>query len=820
MKANKYLVIALSVVAVLATIGWLLRNTLIERFTNPLLAEYGLVVTDVSFDAFGFFDSDASVVDATIGYLELEHTNGTVIAINDLTLPIRATDKEIKRYSAGKVSIAAGSSDAGEPLELASLIAQYLSLPDLLTGTEVYVNEFMLAPYPAVHDVAWQFTASGQALRFITQSHPLLLTSANTGPASYSVSLSLPPFETLRVNLRQNDHGISIASNPLVDLPALEKILRLLDVLPGEFELTSGTVGFDFQADIPYDVSQSPSLTAALTPMSPVQITRKDVSGDAIVKLAGKASPATVSATFPDVSWSMTAPQLSLLVTYDGWVDVPFAITDLSCMSSLSCSAKTRIAVLNAQPSFGKVASMEFTSAQDISFSDAGIRLRTEPGASLAIVGLEIDGLTAGRVNAELVSTATVQFTDGGWQVNADSVDASITELLLADAWSIDLPLYLEKIAVSDRQDLLSVNAGMFVPSLRARFDNQEMNLPGLKGEFSWLGAAVKAQLATVGLAEDGDIEAQYSLDTTSGTLTLLGATMSFANKELSSRFAPWRHDWDLSAGSVALNVQGGWDLSGSERKVSGKAAVRLVDLGGYYTDTAFTRLNTSLEIDYDSDSGIKTIPATINVGLVEVGLPLENIAASISLNPADLSADIEQLRLDAFGGVIRADPFSFHTAKDSNNLHLYAESIELAELLAIKEFAAIEVTGSIAADLPMTIAESGVTITDGKLTGVPPGGVIRYRPGGGAAAPVTSSIGLVTAALSNFEYESLTADVSYSKDGDLKLQMQLKGRNPDLEEKRPVVLNLGVENNVPQMLKSLQAARSVEDILERRMAK
>jgi hypothetical protein len=113
MKANKYLVIALSVVAVLATIGWLLRNTLIERFTNPLLAEYGLVVTDVSFDAFGFFDSDASVVDATIGYLELEHTNGTVIAINDLTLPIRATDKEIKRYSAGKVSIAAGSSDAG-----------------------------------------------------------------------------------------------------------------------------------------------------------------------------------------------------------------------------------------------------------------------------------------------------------------------------------------------------------------------------------------------------------------------------------------------------------------------------------------------------------------------------------------------------------------------------------------------------------------------------------------------------------------------------------------------------------------------------------
>jgi hypothetical protein len=103
----------------------------------------------------------------------------------------------------------------------------------------------------------------------------------------------------------------------------------------------------------------------------------------------------------------------------------------------------------------------------------------------------------------------------------------------------------------------------------------------------------------------------------------------------------------------------------------------------------------------------------------------------------------------------------------------------------------------------------------------VPPGGIIRYRPAAGSGAqPAASSIGIVTAALSNFAYESLTSDVSYSKDGDLKLQMQLKGRTPDLQEKRPVVLNLGVENNVPQMLKSLQAARSVEDILERRMAR
>ena len=39
------------------------------------------------------------------------------------------------------------------------------------------------------------------------------------------------------------------------------------------------------------------------------------------------------------------------------------------------------------------------------------------------------------------------------------------------------------------------------------------------------------------------------------------------------------------------------------------------------------------------------------------------------------------------------------------------------------------------------------------------------------------------------------------------------------MDENRPVVLNLTVENNVPQMLRSLRAARAVEEILEERLS-
>jgi hypothetical protein len=47
---------------------------------------------------------------------------------------------------------------------------------------------------------------------------------------------------------------------------------------------------------------------------------------------------------------------------------------------------------------------------------------------------------------------------------------------------------------------------------------------------------------------------------------------------------------------------------------------------------------------------------------------------------------------------------------------------------------------------------------------------------------------------------------------------MRLEGVNPKMDPDQPVVLNLNVENNVPQMLRSLQATRSIQEIFERRL--
>jgi hypothetical protein len=141
--------------------------------------------------------------------------------------------------------------------------------------------------------------------------------------------------------------------------------------------------------------------------------------------------------------------------------------------------------------------------------------------------------------------------------------------------------------------------------------------------------------------------------------------------------------------------------------------------------------------------------------------------------------------------------------------------------MVDLAEFENIELSGSISGVLPVTISSKTLTIVNGRLESDPPGGVIRYLPGVDTedAEVSDSALGLVSRALANFQFDSLTSDVNYTENGDLILQMKLAGINPDMDDKQPVILNLGVENNIPQLLRSLQAIRSIEEILERRSA-
>ena len=819
MKATKYILVAAGVVAILATAVWLLRDSLIQRLSNPLLREYGFSLTYVSLDAL-------ATSDASIGYLELLHDNGTTIAIRDLKLPIGRSRTGSKTYRAGEVTVMTPADTDGEAPALANLIDKLLSLPDKLGDIEVAVDEVSLAPYPKVNDLHWTLAKGEQRLRANVASIAMALAITQADASNHAVVFSLltgsdPARDhSVSANLRRGDSGISLAGNALLDLPAWEPVTKLAGIVPDPIDFQSGSAALSFTVEIPGDVLQSPTINAELVPPSPLQLTYSGSADKVASIVVMEGSPVSVTATFPEITWSISQARASLLVSYGEWQEIPLIVSGLTCRQEPACSMNAGITMADAKLPVGKVSRIEFASAIEVLFPEDDVHVDAKPGATFSVTGWSTAERNVGRIEARLVSAAALDLVDAGWRFAAESLDARVAAMSVADNVTVTMPLFLENVFVSELDAILAATSGVYAPSSQAVWNQQNVGLPGFKGNASLQGADAAVDLKTVGLQRNGAVKARHNFDNGAGRLSVADAAVSLGAQKLSKRIAPWRRDWDLIAGTVAIDLDASWQQRKSSLTFTADSTIAVADIAGYYADTAFTGLSSRMKIAYREPFGFAAEQSSVTVALVEMGFPIQNLSAAYKLDLNALSADVQDLRMTAFGGTVSADPFSFRTATDSNTLTLHAESIDLTELLSLQEFEAIEVRGRIDASLPVTIEDGIVTIVGGTLTGEPPGGVMRYRPAKPPDKKDTSGIAIATRALSNFEFKTLTSDVNLSKDGDLNLKLQMTGRNPDLDEKRPVVLNLGVENNIPQMLKSLQAARKVEDILAKRLKK
>jgi len=411
----------------------------------------------------------------------------------------------------------------------------------------------------------------------------------------------------------------------------------------------------------------------------------------------------------------------------------------------------------------------------------SGIRCRTALDASyesLALGGLTIDKVTASAGSVEFASR------EGRWEASAPNAQLTFKGMAVAGR---------RILAPTVRTDLLASNDRL---SASARFTTPEGGV-------------------------SGEAEVSHDLVDGHGSLSLETATIAFDKLGLSDVFTDWPYDFDIEAGLGKAEAGISWTGMGEQFAYEGTAAVNADSLAGRYADIAFVGFNSRLDIGLDSEAGFSLKPARFDVALVDIGFPVENISGTATPYLDESAVGVSELSMSVLGGTVTADPFRYELDAERNELTLRADGVQLPLMADLADLEAVTISGSVSGEIPVTIRGNKVVIDGGHLENDPPGGVIRYR--GGAATGVvedTSQLGIVTRTLRNFEFDSLTSAVNYSRDGDLVLKMRLKGINPDVDPTQPVILNLSVENNVPQMLRSLQATRSIEDVLETRLAK
>ena len=178
----------------------------------------------------------------------------------------------------------------------------------------------------------------------------------------------------------------------------------------------------------------------------------------------------------------------------------------------------------------------------------------------------------------------------------------------------------------------------------------------------------------------------------------------------------------------------------------------------------------------------------------------------------------LRNIRGELFGGEFTI-PVLNDFSHDGQQGVLSFRGFDLETIIGMLDTPDLTVTGHIDGRVPLVWQQNTLVVPDGTMNSQH-AGVIRYRSQGDAEPVSTGNpqLDLTRRALANMQYETLEAELAYSKSGDLTIDAKLRGSNPELENGRPIHLNLHVENNILSLLQSLRASEQINAWLERQL--
>ncbi len=283
----------------------------------------------------------------------------------------------------------------------------------------------------------------------------------------------------------------------------------------------------------------------------------------------------------------------------------------------------------------------------------------------------------------------------------------------------------------------------------------------------------------------------------------------------LASRFGHWPLAGDLLAG----NINGGGDIAwklgtkaSPELSWQGNGELELEGVSGVFADIGFVGLNFEQTWALGSAKPLFS-QGPLTIDSLDVGLPVSDIGLDLQLSDFS-SLTIKGFNSRLLGGRVMSPKFQLaytDTGLQSIGANVVEVSqLKLESLLKAADYAGLDATANISGKLPIDIRSGQLHIENGTLAAIEPG-YIRYA---GLADSGNPLMEVVSQALDNYHYDELSADVKYDDKGYLELAVALQGQNPDFQNGRQVNLNLNISDNIPNLMKSLQAGRLITDVI------
>jgi len=777
------LVLSLTIVLLAVVPGSVLRPV-----ANVLLDDYGVSVTAIDELQLGWSESSAS-------RLRLQFSDGTVVA-DDMRLGYSLAELlgewRVDTIAVGGMTVTVVESNEPDqqPMSAASAITDLAAALESLPFAQLRVDEFRLTGRAVING---SFSATTSPLRLDAEltsadwpdwEGAVVLRQLDSRSATGTLALRRQGSEVAATELSfavENDQ-LTLLSDTSVDLPALVT-LAPSDTLPGNLELLDETLLISGELQVPLDID------SGVVSLLGLEVTTVDRGLNWRTPVAGGSVQGELL-----LPLSVTG---ALDLSVNRWnVNLGTAQTDLSVRSEqFNGEARAILSDLRLRCDFQAQCSAE---------SQTDLALPVWEAAGLGGEGMRLAGVLEVARDNDGLSLHAANLTLGIANLSHEQASAAL-ELVLQD---------------------LEFTAGNEIrASVRTSSRALDIELPGIE----LLNPSIDSDLALAGnrLRGTADISLDqrantslsfnHDLDSGAGDLSVMLETVRFsAANPLSTLVNVQDINADIVAGAISGSGEFAWQQVESDWQLTGPISVNMDALSGLAADVYFVGFNSVVQARVQDGTLQSTGLLPASVATVDVGLPMNQINWRYGFDLAAGTFSISELRTDMLGGTVEIPDFVYTRDARENRLRVVLSRLDLATIVALANYPNLQVEGSVSGYLPLLVTADGVVLEAGLVSALDPGGRIRYTSTTGTSS--NASVELLNEALSNYRFETLNAELEYGADGDLDMGVQLRGSNPDMRGGQPINLNVNIADNIPTLLRSLQAGRLITEQLEQRL--
>ncbi|MZR31691.1 intermembrane phospholipid transport protein YdbH family protein [Sneathiella litorea] len=322
-----------------------------------------------------------------------------------------------------------------------------------------------------------------------------------------------------------------------------------------------------------------------------------------------------------------------------------------------------------------------------------------------------------------------------------------------------------------------------------------DARLNGKKADFS-------LELASDFLGKYLRLEGEHSLANGIGNANIRINPLTFAEDGVQPS--------DLVAIDAEMKVEGlvtpTANLRWSSNGLNSSADVELDDILVKATGGSISGINGKVHIDELNPLTIAA-PQEVKASGATVGVSLENpfLRFRVLTNNGAPVLYIDRLNVGLVGGTAIIDNAIIDTGAEFNRAEIQLTRLDLEEVMALGNVEELVATGRVSGRIPLIFGGDRLLVDEGLLAADGPG-VLKMTSA--AARQALGGSGeqtkLLLDILENFHYSKLSIEITKTDSGEDTVKLHAKGSNPDVENNRPVILNINLTTSLDKIFNGI----------------